>query len=186
MGNIGGGMKKAGTRGAAGKKQPGGAAKESPQRARLLKSLRAAIENVDEEGLLFLLRQTQVLIRNAEVDRLNWEAEELEKKTKKKSPAARTPASSTHAAVEESGDGKAIFLVLGDTRKVMTVGEIKQLVRICWGAETKSDALRQLFTVFARERKDVLIDAGIGGPQSPLLESLFRAIRATYRLKDDT
>ena len=186
MTDIGGGMKKAGIRGASGKKQPGGTEKESPQRARLLKSLQTAIQNVDEEGLLFLLRQTQVLIRNAEVDRLNWEAEELAKKGKKKAPAARTPASSTHAAVEESSDGKAIFLVLGNTRKVMTVGEIKQLVRICWGAETKSDALRQMFTVFTRERKDVLIDAGIGAPQSPLLESLFHAIRANYRLKDDS
>ncbi len=157
------------------------------QRARLLKSLHEAVENVNEEGLLFLLRQAQVLIRNAEVDRLNWEAEELAKKTdkkKKKEPVSRARAGSTHATIEESGDGKAIFMVLGNTRKVMTVGEMKQLVKICYGAETKSDALRQLFTVFARERKDILIDAGIGGPQSPLLESLFHAVRATYRLKD--
>lgn len=172
-------MKKASTRVSREKKQAGRSQKEGRQRSRLLKSLQAAIEHVDEEGLLFLLRQAQVLIRNAEVDRLNWEAEELAKKTKKKAPAG-----SSHAAVEESADGKAIFLVLGNTRKVMTLGEIKQLVRICWGADTKSDALRQIFTVFARERKDILIDAGIGGPQSPLLESLFHAIRAAYRLKE--
>ena len=159
--------------------------KANPQRARLIRSLKDAIEKVDEEGLLFLLRQAQVLIRNAEVDRINWEAEELAKKTSRKPSAAKAPASSGQAAIEDPGDGKAVFLVLGKTRKVMTVAEIKQLVRICWGAETKSDALRQIFNVFARERKDVLIDAGIGGPQHPLMESLFRAVRAAYKLKEE-
>ena len=62
--------------------------------------------------------------------------------------------------------------------------EMRRLVRICYGAETKSDALKQLYTVFARERGDVLADAKISGPGSPIIEGLFRAIRSTYQVKD--
>jgi mannitol/fructose-specific phosphotransferase system IIA component (Ntr-type) len=61
---------------------------------------------------------------------------------------------------------------------------MQQLVRICYAAETKSEALRQLFTVLARERKDILADAMIGNPDNPLLVALFTTVRNTYRLKD--
>ena len=42
----------------------------TPERAKLEKELRAAIAEVDEKGLLFLLRQAQVLIHNARVERI--------------------------------------------------------------------------------------------------------------------
>jgi len=45
--------------------------KIDPGRAKLEKELRDAIKEVDPEGLLFLLRQAQVLIYNARVDRIN-------------------------------------------------------------------------------------------------------------------
>ena len=57
-------------------------------------------------------------------------------------------------------------------------------MRICYAAETKSEALRQLFTVLARERKDILMDAHIGSPESQLLDELFGAVRARFKLKD--
>jgi hypothetical protein len=57
-------------------------------------------------------------------------------------------------------------------------------VRICYAAETKTDALRQLYTVLARERSDILKDAGIGNPANPLVEGLFHALRRKYRLED--
>jgi hypothetical protein len=61
---------------------------------------------------------------------------------------------------------------------------MRRIVRICYGAETKSEALRQLFTVLARERRDILADAIIGNPDNPLLEALFTVVRQTYTLKE--
>ncbi len=87
-------------------------------------------------------------------------------------------------SIEESDDGKSIFLTLGKARKVLAPAEMRQIVRICYAAETKSEALRQLFTVLARERKDILADAMIGNPDNPLLVALFTTVRNTYRLKD--
>ncbi len=147
-----------------------------------MKELSSALPQIDEEGLLFLLRQAQVLIHNAAVDRLNREAEELERKKPAKTSPAPLPRGGV--AIEDPGTGKPVFLVLGRVRKVLSPGEVKQLVRICYGAESKSEALSQLFRVFARERKDILTDARISGPASPLMEGVFNAVRSRYRLED--
>jgi hypothetical protein len=162
--------------------------KTDTQRARLEKELTDAIKQIDEEGLIFLIQQAQVLIHNAQVDKINREIVELEQKKLKSGkgkPASRpTPAAASAVTIEESDSGKAFFLALGGTRKVMNLEEMRRLVRICYAAETKSDALKQLYTVLARERGDVLADAKISGPGSPIIEGLFRAIRNTYQLKD--
>jgi hypothetical protein len=175
--------KKASGRQSSKKSPPAG--KPDAQKIRLRKELAEAITQIDEEGLLFLLRQANVLIHNARVDALNREEQEMAAKARKSAPTSRKIASSpTHAAIEESPDKKVIFLVLGKTRKVMSLDEMKQLVHICYSAESKSDALRQIFTVLARERKDILVDAGIGSPSNPLMEALFHAVRGTYQLQE--
>ena len=164
--------------------------KTDTQRARLEEELAEAIKQIDEEGLIFLIQQAQVLIHNAQVDKINREIIELEQKklaSGKGKAASRQPRAAAAAAVvtiEESDNGKAFFLSLGGTRKVMNLEEMRRLVRICYAAETKSEALKQLYTVFSRERGDVLADAKISGPGSPIIEGLFRAIRSTYQLKD--
>lgn len=164
--------------------------KTENQRTRLEKELTEAIKQIDEEGLIFLLQQTQILIHNARVGKLNREIVELEQKKLKSGKAKAAPRKAPGApaaaavTVDESDNGKAFFLTLGGTRKIMDLEEMRRLVRICYAAETKSDALKQLYTVFARERGDVLADAKISGPASPIIEGLFHAIRSTYQLKD--
>jgi hypothetical protein len=159
-----------------------GKKKTDAGRAKLEKELREALGEIDEEGLLFLLRQAQVLIYNARVDRINQEATRL--KAGKPQPVKETREAPLGVSIEESDDGKSIFLTLGKARKVLAPAEMRQIVRICYAAETKSEALRQLFTVLARERKDILADAMIGNPDNPLLVALFTTVRNTYRLKD--
>jgi hypothetical protein len=160
------------------------AKKADPGRAKLEKELREAIQEVDQEGLLFLLRQAQTLIYNARVDRINQEEAQL--KGGKKPAGGTEPPRETRRSVsiEESNGGKTIFLTIGKARKVLTPEEMRRIVRICYNAETKSEALRQLFTVLARERKDILADAIIGNPDNPLLEALFTVVRQTYTLKE--
>jgi len=165
--------------------------KTGNQKSRLEKQLLEAIKQIDEEGLIFLLQQANILIHNVQVDKLNRELVELQEKQVKsgkrggKKAAATAPKSAAApVSIEESENGKTFFLTLGGTRKVMNLEEMRRIVRICYAAETKSDALRQLYTVFSRERSDILADAKIGGPTSPLIEGLFRAVRSTYQLKD--
>lgn len=154
---------------------------------RLRAMLSEASDQIDEEGLLFLLRQANVLIHNQKVDEVNRELAELSSEPAR-SAAGKAGTSRKRAAsvvsIDDSGNRSAIFITLGAARKVLNLAELKQLVRICYAAETKTDALRQLYTVLARERADILNDAGIGNPASPLLEGLFDALRRKYRLED--
>ena len=154
--------------------------KADPRRAKLEKELRDAIKEVDEEGLLFLLEQAGVLIHNARVERINKVAGEIRGSRKK----AGKPAPAAGVEIEEAEGGKVFFITLGQTRKVFNLEEMRRIIRICYAAESKTDALRQLFTVFERERRDVLLDAHIGNAQSPLLNALFSAVREKYKLKD--
>ncbi len=156
------------------------------KRAMLEEELQEAIGQIDEDGLAFLLNQAHVLIHNAQVQRINTELAELDRKNRaaRKSLGRTAPLGAASVGIEESEDRKAFFLSLGGTRKVMALDEIKRLVRICYGAESKSAALRQLYTVLSRDRGDILVDAKIGGPSSPLIEGLFYALREKYRLED--
>lgn len=60
----------------------------------------------------------------------------------------------------------------------------KNLSLICCAAESKSAAMRQLYTVLFRDRSDILVDAKIGEPSSPLIEGPFHAMRGKQRLED--
>jgi hypothetical protein len=158
----------------------------SPQRVRLRGMLSEAIEQIDEEGLLFLLRQANVLIHNQKVDEVNRELAVMSEKPGR-TAAGRGAAGRRAAAVvsvEDSGNRSAIFLTIGNVRKVLNLEELKRLVRICYAAESKTDALQQLYRVLAQERSDILKDAGIRNAANPILEGLFYALRRKYHLED--
>ena len=161
----------------------GGKSRVSPKRKRLLEELGEALPQLDEQGLAFLLNQAHVLIHNLQVEKINRELAELEKKNQ----AARQAIAAgpvPPVRIEESDNRKTFFLTIGRARKALALDEVKRLVRICYAAESKSAALRQLYTVLSRERGDILADARIAGPSSPLIESLFHALREKYHLED--
>jgi len=166
------------------------AGKASPQRVRLKAMLAEAIEQVDEEGLLFLLRQANVLIHNQKVDEVNREITELSQKPGRTASGGGDAGTvegrraAAVVAVDDSGGRSATFLTLGNVRKVLSPEELKRLVRICYSAESKTDALQQLYTVMVRERSDILKDAGIRSAANPLIEGIFYALRRKYRLAD--
>jgi len=151
----------------------------------LEKELRASISQIDEKGLLFLLRQAQVLIHNARVEGMQASSAEQHPEEQQLTAPIPIPQGRPDAVSIERGEGgKGIFLSLGGVRKIMSAEEMKRLVRICYAAPTRSEAVRQLFTVLVRERKDILTDAKIGSPDNPLIIGLFHAVRDTYRLDD--
>ena len=189
--------KKTGKAAGAGGSRKGTAARAAASEKRLLleEELQEAIAQIDEEGLTFLLSQAHVLIHNAQVQRINEELAVLDRKNraarKAMSAAGAAPAGDSageagvaRVGIEGSPDGKATFLSLGGTRKVLALDELKRLVRICYSADSKSAALHQLFRLLSRDRNDILVDAKIGGPSSPLIEGLFYALREKYRLED--
>ncbi len=168
-------------RGADGAAPPGDA-----QRERLEGELAGLIRQVDAEGLIFLIRQAQVLVRNLQVDRINREVEAL-RGADDASPDPHAPRAAgerqTFVDIEEVPGG-LFHLTVGSHRSTMGTPEMREVVRLCYAPETKSDALRGLHAWFDRERRDVLLNANVRGPEHPFFRLLFDAVRARFRLKD--
>ena len=108
------------------------------------KELRLAIGEVDDEGLLFLLRQAQVLIHNARVEKMNRDTAAKGRGKSTGAAAADRAARKPGPAVsfEEGEGGKAIFLTIGGARKVLTRTSSSAWCGSATRAETKSEALR--------------------------------------------
>lgn len=165
----------------------GGGAKDA--RRRLESELSTLLEQVDDEGLLFLIGQAQVLVHNASVERVNAAAQQLagEAAGEEAVPVAGSARSAgsagpavTTAAIEEAGN--AYHLTLGGSRHTLAASEVKELVRRCYEPETKSAALRALHRWLETERSDILTSAGIRGPKAPALDALFRCLRSEFQL----
>jgi TolA-binding protein len=170
--------------------------KPSAQKQRLQDELARLISDVDEEGLIFLIKQAQVIIHNLQVDRINQEIEELEQrqpsaKRADASPPAvrrtadrRTARGSANVDIEEAANGKSFYLVFPDTRKILGVDEMRLLVRACYEPKRKSEAMNRMYRWMQRERRDIVSDGKIESNGSQLLEALFYRIREKYKLKD--
>jgi len=161
----------------------------SLQKQRLQQELALLLPDVDEEGLIFLIKQAQVIIHNLQVDRINREVEELERtkqSSKRAAPSrgARSSASSADVQIEEAASGKSFCLVFPDTRKIMGLEEMRVLVRACYEPKRKSEALNRMYRWMQKERRDILSDGKIGSNDSRLLEALFHRIREMYKLKE--
>ena len=168
----------------------------SEQKQRLERELAGLLPQLDEEGLIFLIRQAHVIIHNLQVDQLNQEIDELQGRKQSGQPAGRSQGgrsqggradegASARVDIEESATGGTFHLVLPDTRKVLGLEEMRALVRACYEPKRKSAALRRMFRWMEENRRDILTDGDIRGEGSPLLDSLFSVIRSRFRLREE-
>lgn len=146
------------------------------KRERLLRELSAAAEDIDEEGLVYLIEQASVLLHNARVREL--EEKRAEVGAAQPPPRARGARASPTATVESAADGKSWFLVLGDVRKSLARAELDAIIRISVASPDSAEAARRLYHHLERERRDILADAGIAGGSNALLVALAEHLRA--------
>lgn len=151
------------------------------RRSVLIGELRSLIDELDEEGLAFLLSQAQVLTHNAAVDERN---RELEREVRESPDGNRdvgitmTPPS---LRIERSDDGKTYHVVMNGKYKMFDVSEMVALVRLSHGHEREGDACRALYAWFKRERGDALSDFGIADAAAGVLIDLVQLIRRSFR-----
>ncbi len=164
------------------------ARKQTGPRERLRKELVSLLEQVDDEGLVFLIRQAQTIIHNLQIDRINTEITEL---NKAKAQKGRRPAGKTRPAVEaspvtiEEGAGRTSFVIAaGNARKVFSVDEMRALARVAHAAANDADGARRLHAWLSRNRTDVLVDLGAQSAAHPALIEIHRAIRSAYKPRD--
>lgn len=161
-------------------------AKKASQRERLEKELKGLLKKLDEEGLIFLLKQAQVMIHNMQVDKINREIVEYESKRKTKTGGKSSKTVNRKAGavqIDEINQGKSFFIRLKDARKIFNLDEMRSLVKICHGAGDKIQAAVRLYRWFKRNRIDVLSDCHIAGDGDPYLALLYNTIKNTYQTK---
>lgn len=152
-----------------------GSAKDS-----LLKELRSLIKDIDEDGLLFLIKQANVLIYNKKVDEYNSKAEELAAKTGGKRPAVSDKYSMD---IKEADDGSSFIFVINRERKFFTLEEMRKIVRVCHQAKDEADASKRLYAWFRNNRGDVINDIGIESPGDSSLITMYNYIIKRYTVK---
>ena len=157
-----------------------GTAKKTTEKEDLLKNLRALIKDIDEEGLLFLIKQANVLIYNKRVDELN-------KKTQSASDArgVKKNVSGNNGplvAIESGRMGKTFILVIENERKMLGEKELISLVKIAHSAESQTAACERLFRWLELNRDDIILDTGLK-PKGEKIKALYAEIISRFELK---
>jgi hypothetical protein len=159
-----------------------GKVKESADaKGKLIKELGRLAKEIDEEGLLFLIKQANVLIYNQNVKALNKKMSVQEDRKAKKPPKEEKP--SYEVEIVEKSNGEHFYIVVSGSRVFFTRNEMRSLVKICHASEDEFDAARRLYSWFSRERKDLLIDGQISVNTHPSLKSIYRNLVSTYKVK---
>jgi hypothetical protein len=168
------------------------ARKQAGPRDRLRKELVSLLDQVDDDGLVFLIRQAQTIIHNLQVDSINEDITELNRERAakgggRKAGAARRGGRPAASASEgtvtiDEGAGRSSFIIgIGDTRKAFSLGEMRALARVAQAAANDADGARRLYAWLSRNRRDVLIDMGARSAAHATLLEVHRAIRQRYR-----
>lgn len=158
--------------------KPAKPAAAKARRTALLNELKALLDELDEEGLDFLLEQARVHRYNMEVRRLDVAQERRR---------AGRPAASEAAAlrpspprVERSEDGQTYHVVFEEHYKMFTAEEMLALVRIAHANADPAEGARGLYRWLARERSDALADLGLKGPGSAGLADLAEVLKRSF------
>jgi hypothetical protein len=184
-----------GKKGGGGKGSParGGASSGAAKKAQsaLAVELAALLPEIQEEGLRFLLNQAHVLIHNQQVEKVNAEMAKLQGLDRRQqgSAAAGAAGAAAKAAagvdIEENRSGSSFVLVLSPARKFLNREEMRGLVKICRAADNAGEAGTRLYRWLGRQRRDILLDAGIKNENDPRLAALGELVRGRYTLADE-
>ncbi len=151
----------------------------------LLKELKKMIVDIDENGLKFLIKQAHILQHNMKVEHINSEIQKLTsgKGTENNKKTGVNKEKLTMEIVEADDNSSFIF-VINRTRKIFTLEEMRNIVKICHNSKDENDAVRKLYSWFSNKRSDTLIDMGIAGATDPALHTIYNHIINTYTVKE--
>jgi hypothetical protein len=165
-----------------GKKKESAHGKTTLTKEKLLKELGGLIKKIDMEGLLFLIKQANILIYNKSVEELNKKMDDLEAQKTRDTREEKKPGDEVE--IEEKPEGENFTVAVQGARLFFTREEMRSMVKICHASEDDFDAALRLYNWFSRERKDVLIDGRITANTHPSLKSIYRKLISTYKVKE--
>jgi hypothetical protein len=147
----------------------------------LINNLKQIIKDVDEEGLLFLIKQANVLVYNKRIDELNTEIKKPGTRIKiKKQPFS----DKISMDIKEADDSSSFIFIINKARKFFTLEEMRKIVKICHLSSDENDASGRLYTWFKNNRGDVLNDIGIDNSDDYSLPTMYNFIKNKYTVKE--
>jgi hypothetical protein len=166
----------------------GKAAAEKPPEQNLRKDLAALCKKLDEKSLKFLKDQAQTLLRNLQIEAAlrdeQVEAAEAASSRQKGRPASSPETAPPDRGVRIEQTGTLTFnIYVGRARSFFNREELRSLTKIVHAAGGAPEGAKRLYVWFTRERKDFLIDTGIGTARDPSLMELYDFILRTYKVK---
>jgi len=151
----------------------------SGEKVKLQNELKKLIKNIDEEGLIFLIKQANVIAYNMQVDKINSMQVESQKSGKNKSKNK-----STYEAIEIiAGENNSNFIIRIDTtRKFFSAEDFRGMIKICQLDVNETEKSARLFRWLMNERKDFLIDNNIRDGNNINLKKLIEMIKSRYKI----
>lgn len=153
---------------------------EQSNKKDLTKQLTGLLKDIDEDGILFLIKQAQVLLYNKKVDEHNTKIKKGGKITVKKPPFSDKDS----MEIKEADDGSSFIFVINRARKIFTLQEMRLIVNMCQISRDEKEASRRLFTWFKNNRGDVLNDIGIESAADSSFSTIYNHIIKRYKVKD--
>ena len=151
-----------------------------PRRTKQISELTAIAERLNDDGLELLLAQAQLIDHKGKIEEFNRQLNVAAARAAAARKAAARP--SFDVQVERTKDD--FFIIQMDQVRVFfNRGELRELTRICHAAANATAGARRMYAWFAKERSDLLADAGINTERSPYLINLYQIIVSTYTVK---
>jgi hypothetical protein len=152
----------------------------------LSKELKALIPKLDEEGLSFLVKQAHVHLYNMQVDALNQTIiKETQRKKantgKTKTKIEASNSGFTDIKISEAGSG--YHIQCNNLWISFTSAEITSMVKIALGEGTELEIRGRLYAWLLRERRDLLVTAGIADKFDDKLKALVNLLKKNFKLK---
>ncbi|KYK37220.1 MAG: hypothetical protein AYK18_18425 [Theionarchaea archaeon DG-70] len=97
--------------------------KKKTSKEELIEELTDMIKDIDEDGLIFLIKQANVLLYNKRVEEINLKIERSVSERKGRGKVQQTEDYSVD--IEESGDGQFFYIILNYNRIFFTLDESK-------------------------------------------------------------
>jgi len=148
----------------------------------LTKELKTLMPKLDEEGLAFLVKQSQVHLYNMQVDALNKTIIKEEQHNKTASVKKRAAVSGVFSEVKMGGAG-SYYIVYGNESIIFAKEEMSTLVKIALSGEPELEVRERVYNWLLRERSDLLYAAGIRDKLDNKIKSLIVLLKNNFKLK---
>ncbi len=156
--------------------------KQNAQEKKLVKQLTALLDNMDAEGLVFLIEQAHVHLYNMQVVALEEARRTLNEKNTTTLRSQKKKNKRSGIEITRSKDGYVYHIVYEGRFTMFNDDEMVEMIRAAKAGRTIGEAKYILYDWFVRERRDFINSSGLGDIEEPTWHELTALIRKNFKI----